>query len=85
MRILVVEDEKKVASFLERGLREEGYAVDGAHDGDDGLMKALVYDYDLLLLDVVLPGPLGARSRDLGRAARSASAVSLQSPPGRQA
>jgi len=59
MRILVVEDEKKVASFLEKGLREEGYAVDVAHDGDDGLMKALVHDYDLLILDVMMPGRSG--------------------------
>lgn len=55
MRILVVEDEKKVASFLEKGLREEGYSVDVAYDGDDGLMKALVHEYDLLLLDVMMP------------------------------
>jgi two-component system, OmpR family, copper resistance phosphate regulon response regulator CusR len=55
MRVLVVEDDRKVASFLERGLREEGYAVDVAHDGDDGSMKAHVYDYDLLILDVMLP------------------------------
>ena len=59
MRILVVEDDKKVASFLEKGLREEGYSVDVAHDGDDGLMKAHVHDYDLLLLDVMLPGKTG--------------------------
>ncbi|MGE0160831.1 MAG: response regulator transcription factor [Gemmatimonadales bacterium] len=59
MRILVVEDEKKVASFLEKGLREEGYAVDVAHDGDDGLMKALVHEYDLLVLDVMMPGRSG--------------------------
>jgi DNA-binding response OmpR family regulator len=59
MRILVVEDEKKVASFLEKGLREEGYTVDVARDGDDGLMKALVHDYDLLLLDVMMPGKSG--------------------------
>ena len=59
MRILVVEDEKKVASFLEKGLREEGYAVDVAHDGADGLMKALVHDYDLVLLDVMMPGKSG--------------------------
>jgi DNA-binding response OmpR family regulator len=59
MRILVVEDEKKVASFLEKGLREEGYAVDVAHDGTDGLMKALVHDYDLVLLDIMLPGKSG--------------------------
>jgi DNA-binding response OmpR family regulator len=55
MRILVVEDERKVARFLERGLREEGYAVDVAHDGQDGLAKAHVHDYDLILLDVMLP------------------------------
>ena len=59
MRILVVEDEKKVASFLQKGLREEGYSVDVAHDGGDGLMKALVHEYDLLLLDVMLPGKSG--------------------------
>jgi DNA-binding response OmpR family regulator len=59
MRILVVEDDKKVASFLEKGLREEGYQVDVAHDGTDGALKALVHDYDLLLLDVMLPGKSG--------------------------
>ncbi|HSM37606.1 MAG TPA: response regulator transcription factor [Longimicrobiales bacterium] len=59
MRILVVEDDKKVASFLEKGLREEGYAVDVAHDGVDGALKAHVYDYDLLVLDVMLPGRTG--------------------------
>jgi DNA-binding response OmpR family regulator len=59
LRILVVEDDRKVASFLERGLREEGYAVDVAHDGDQGSMKAHVYDYDLLILDVMLPGRTG--------------------------
>ena len=59
MRILVVEDDKKVASFLERGLREEGYAVDVARDGDEGLVMAHVHDYDLLLLDVMLPGRSG--------------------------
>lgn len=59
MRILVVEDDKKVASFLEKGLREEGYSVDVAHDGSDGLMRAHVYDYDLILLDIMLPGRSG--------------------------
>ncbi len=59
MKILVVEDNKKVASFVEKGLREEGYAVDVAHDGVDGAMKAHVYDYDLLVLDVMLPGKSG--------------------------
>jgi DNA-binding response OmpR family regulator len=59
MRILVVEDDRKVASFLEQGLREDGYAVDVAHDGVDGTMKAHVYDYDLAILDVMLPGKSG--------------------------
>jgi DNA-binding response OmpR family regulator len=55
LRILIVEDDKKVASFLQKGLREEGYAVDVSHDGADGLLKARVHEYDLLLLDVMLP------------------------------
>jgi len=59
MRILVVEDDKKVASFLEQGLREDGYSVDVAHDGGDGASKAHVHDYDLLILDIMLPGKTG--------------------------
>ena len=59
MRILLVEDDKKVASFVEKGLREDGYSVDVAHDGMDGSLKAHVYDYDLLILDVMLPGKTG--------------------------
>jgi DNA-binding response OmpR family regulator len=59
MRILVVEDNRKVASFIEKGLREEGYAVDVSHDGVDGSLKARVYDYDAILLDVMLPGRTG--------------------------
>lgn len=59
MRILVVEDDKKVASFLQRGLQEEHYLVDVANDGVDGLTRANLHDYDLLLLDVMLPGKSG--------------------------
>ncbi len=55
MRILVVEDEKKVASFIKRGLEEEGYAVDVAYDGDEGLDLAEHTPYDLILMDVMLP------------------------------
>src|ERR1041384_4139657 len=51
MKILVVEDDRKVAGFIEQGLREEGYVVDVAGDGDQGTMLAHVYDYDLLGLD----------------------------------
>lgn len=55
MRILVVEDEKKVASFIKRGLEEEGYEVDVAYDGDEGLDLAEHTPYDLILMDVMLP------------------------------
>jgi heavy metal response regulator len=55
VRILVVEDEKKVASFIKKGLEEEGYAVDVAVDGDEGLGMALERVHDLLILDIRLP------------------------------
>lgn len=55
MRLLIVEDEPKVARFVERGLREEGYAVDVAVNGEAGLDLALVHDHDLVILDVMLP------------------------------
>jgi heavy metal response regulator len=55
MRILVVEDERKVASFICNGLREEGYAVDVAADGEKGEDLAAVNEYDLILLDIMLP------------------------------
>jgi len=55
MRILIVEDEKKVASFVKRGLEEEQYAVDVAYDGEEGLYMASNNPYDLLILDLMLP------------------------------
>src|SRR5205809_7084638 len=55
MKILVVEDDRKVAGFIEQGLREEGYAVDVAPDGEAGTTLAHVYEYDLVVLDVMLP------------------------------
>lgn len=55
MRILIVEDEVKVARFLERGLREEGFAVEVAADGAEGAAKALGGTHDLIILDVMLP------------------------------
>lgn len=55
MRILVVEDEKKVAGFVRQGLEEEGHAVDIAPDGLDGLEKALDRVHDLIILDLSLP------------------------------
>lgn len=59
MRILVIEDDRKIASFIERGLREDGYAVDVASDGQEGLTNAHVYDYDALIVDIMLPGKNG--------------------------
>src|SRR5438067_1347735 len=55
MRILVVEDEKKVASFIKKGLEEEGYAVDVASVGAEGLARALERVHDLIILDIRLP------------------------------
>ncbi len=55
MKILVVEDEKKVASFIKRGLEEEKYEVEVAYEGEDGLQKALGGSFGLIILDVMLP------------------------------
>src|SRR5213596_1315630 len=55
MRILVVEDEPRMLRNLAKALREEGYAVDTADAGDDGLYKAESYDYDAIVLDIMLP------------------------------
>lgn len=59
MRVLIIEDDRKVASFLQRSLREEGYAADAVHDGIEGTTTAHVYDYDLLIVDIMLPGRTG--------------------------
>jgi two-component system OmpR family response regulator len=56
MRILVVEDEPDLLASLMKALREDGYAVDGAADGEEGLYKAENNDYDVVVLDVMLPG-----------------------------
>jgi two-component system OmpR family response regulator len=55
MRLLIVEDEPDLLSGLARALREEGYAVDTANDGEDGFYKAENYNYDAIVLDVMLP------------------------------
>lgn len=55
MRVLLVEDEEKVSCFVSRGLRAEGFAVDEAKDGKLGLELAATYDYDLIILDIMLP------------------------------
>jgi heavy metal response regulator len=55
MKILLVEDEKKVASFIKRGLEEEHFTVDVAYDGESGEFMALTSEYDLIILDILLP------------------------------
>ncbi|MEU1202546.1 response regulator transcription factor [Streptomyces sp. NPDC005813] len=61
MRLLIVEDERRLAMALARGLAAEGFAVDTAHDGVTGLRLAQERDYDLIVLDVMLPGLNGYR------------------------
>ncbi|MDX8389048.1 MAG: response regulator transcription factor [Mariprofundaceae bacterium] len=55
MKMLVVEDEERLAHFIQKGLREEGHAVDVAYDGEEGEFLAEVNDYDLIILDIMLP------------------------------
>ncbi|MCJ8167494.1 response regulator transcription factor [Pontibacter sp. E15-1] len=59
MKILLVEDEPKVASFIKKGLEEQTYEVDQAYDGTFGVRLALQHDYDLVILDVILPNISG--------------------------
>jgi DNA-binding response OmpR family regulator len=78
MRLLIVEDERDLADATADGLRREGYAVDTAYDGDDALVKARVYPYDLVCLDLSLPGTDG---REIARTLRSADRWDGQPPP----
>lgn len=55
MKLLVIEDEKKVANFISQGLREENYEVELAYDGDQGLEKAIAGEYDGIVLDLMMP------------------------------
>jgi two-component system OmpR family response regulator len=59
MRLLIIEDEPDLLESLAEALREDGYAVDTAMDGEDGLSKAVYADYDAVVLDVMLPGMSG--------------------------
>jgi DNA-binding response OmpR family regulator len=71
MRILIIEDEQKVAAFIQKGLAQEGYAVDVAHDGEEGAYQAENFDYDAVIVDLMLPKLPGLeilkkiRARDL--------------------
>lgn len=78
MRILVVEDDRKVAGFIEMGLREEGYAVDVAKDGEEATMLAHLNDYDAILLDLMLPKKNGLQvAVELRREGRSTPILML--------
>jgi len=83
MRILIVEDDRKVAGFLAQGLREEGHAVDLAADGDEGTTLAHVNPYDVILLDVVLPKKNGFQvAQELRREGRNTPILMLTSRDG---
>jgi two-component system copper resistance phosphate regulon response regulator CusR len=68
MRLLVIDDEKKMAGFLKKGLQESGYSVDVAQSGSSALTLASENDYDLIVLDVMLPDTNGM---DVARTLRS--------------
>jgi len=55
MHILIIEDEKKTAAYLQKGLTEQGFTVDVSNDGEEGLLLASTVDYDLIILDVMMP------------------------------
>ena len=80
MKVLVVEDDRKVAGFIEQGLKEEGWTVDVAPDGDEATMLAHVYQYDVILLDVVLPKKNGFQvAAELRREGRNTPILMLTS------
>jgi DNA-binding response OmpR family regulator len=80
MKVLVVEDDRKVAGFIEQGLTEEGHVVDVAPDGDEATMLAHVYDYDVILLDVMLPKKNGFQvATELRREGRNTPILMLTS------
>jgi DNA-binding response OmpR family regulator len=78
VRLLVVDDERDLTDALAEGFRSDGYAVDVAYDGDDALVKASVYPYDLVCLDLGLPGVDG---REIARAIRSGERFDGAPPP----
>jgi DNA-binding response OmpR family regulator len=82
MRVLVVEDEKKTASFIRKALQAEGYAVDVCHDGNDALTAPMATPYDAIVLDIMLPGRDGLSILGQWRKQRSSIPVLLLSARG---
>jgi two-component system OmpR family response regulator len=75
MRLLLVEDDRRIADFVAKGLRESGYGVTVAHDGEEGYLDALLNDYDLLVLDLMLPTMDGIAIARKLRAARKTTPI----------
>jgi DNA-binding response OmpR family regulator len=82
MRVLVVEDEKKTASFIRKALQAEGFAVDVCHNGDDGLTAARTTPFDAIVLDIMLPGRDGLSLLRQLRERQNATPVLLLSARG---
>jgi DNA-binding response OmpR family regulator len=82
MRVLVVEDEKKTASFIRKALQAEGFAVDVCHNGDDGFAAARSTPFDAIVLDIMLPGRDGLSLLRQLRERRNATPVLLLSARG---
>ena len=55
MKILLIEDEKRITQFITKGLREEGYSIDSAHDGKEAFTMVQMYEYDLIITDIMMP------------------------------
>ena len=56
MKVLLVEDDRKISAFVQKGLKEQGFVVDACDDGDDGYLLATTQVYDVIILDIMLPG-----------------------------
>ena len=83
MKLLIIEDETKTASYLKKGLGESGFAVDVSTRGDEGLHLALSGDYDLVVLDVMLPGEDGwSVMRDLRESGKETPVIFLTARDG---
>jgi two-component system OmpR family response regulator len=84
MRLLIVEDEPDLLRALARALREDGYAVDTAEDGEDGRFKALECDYDAIVLDWMLPVMSGLEVLKALRARKKTPVLMLTAKNGRE-
>ena len=82
MRVLVVEDEKKTASFIRKALQAEGFAVDVCHNGDDAWAAARATSFDAIVLDIMLPGRDGLSLLRQLRERQNATPVLLLSARG---